>query len=283
MRTTTAEKKHQDDRNAGAIIAMDDRSPCDENATGIFANVPDLEPALYAPLTERPMTGFALTRRLGRPVSATLAALHTRGIVQRRTPNVLVAPLPYADALLDYLGGGAKRQPLSTDTVSATSDEVLGPTQRLFHSQMTMTLLSALLNGPVLASDFGAHSALRREARHLCAVGILQHRKVGLQDVYQINEEHPKASLLRQLVAAVVDTVPQIRWTKRSKGFKSFGEGHPNAKLSDRDVREIIDRAKAGESAKMIAQDFGITAIYVRALQRGKYRRSMYGHSQASA
>lgn len=51
-----------------------------------------------------------------------------------------------------------------------------------------------------------------------------------------------------------------------------FGEEHPGAKISDRDLDEIIARRAAGERCKSIAAAFGIRSDYVSRLTRGKGR-----------
>ena len=48
------------------------------------------------------------------------------------------------------------------------------------------------------------------------------------------------------------------------------GDQNPNAKLSEKDVKEIVSRRNAGEMLKTIASDFGITLTRVSQLARAK-------------
>lgn len=50
------------------------------------------------------------------------------------------------------------------------------------------------------------------------------------------------------------------------------GEAHPASKLTDEQVAEIQRRKAGGESAKLIAAEFGITDIYVHKLCRAGRR-----------
>jgi hypothetical protein len=50
----------------------------------------------------------------------------------------------------------------------------------------------------------------------------------------------------------------------------AFGERKPNAKLTEADVKEIVRRRKAGEKARLIADDFNVSDSLVCAIAAGK-------------
>lgn len=60
----------------------------------------------------------------------------------------------------------------------------------------------------------------------------------------------------------------------RAKSGSPKGEDHPQAKLSDADVREIRDRYRAGARQGVLASDFGVSQAYISRLVSGKRRAS---------
>jgi DNA-binding transcriptional regulator LsrR (DeoR family) len=62
---------------------------------------------------------------------------------------------------------------------------------------------------------------------------------------------------------------------KVSKGRHTFGENHPNSKLSDTEVIEIRKLASEGMFQSDIARKFGIHDSYVSELVAGLKRRDI--------
>lgn len=61
---------------------------------------------------------------------------------------------------------------------------------------------------------------------------------------------------------------------RRSKGrhgedHHPFGDGHPLAKLTEADVREIRQRVGAGENFSELAREYGVSNVTLRAAARG--------------
>lgn len=60
----------------------------------------------------------------------------------------------------------------------------------------------------------------------------------------------------------------------KGRNKTNFGTKHPQAKLSDEEVRQIRNRIKFGEDFKTVAAEFGITPQYASQLARRKWRKS---------
>lgn len=65
---------------------------------------------------------------------------------------------------------------------------------------------------------------------------------------------------------------------KAKKGRAPKGEGHKSTKVSDQAILEIRKRAAAGESHRVIAEDYDLSQGYTSRVVRGHYRQSARAH-----
>lgn len=72
-------------------------------------------------------------------------------------------------------------------------------------------------------------------------------------------------------VARSLDAREQAK--ERVRRQQGYGEDHPKAKLSDKEIAEIRRRGESGEPRKDVAAEFGISQSYVSMLVKGKRRR----------
>jgi len=65
-------------------------------------------------------------------------------------------------------------------------------------------------------------------------------------------------------------TVSENANDKRAHGTMTLGEKSPAAKLTERQVREIRIRAKAGEIQKRLSEEYGVNPMQISRIIRGE-------------
>ena len=70
---------------------------------------------------------------------------------------------------------------------------------------------------------------------------------------------------------------------KCAKGRQCQGEGHPDAKLTEAAVVEIVRRVRGGETRRSVAGDYGVTPQYVGQLAAGKNWKHLAAFALATA
>jgi hypothetical protein len=111
----------------------------------------------------------------------------------------------------------------------------------------------------------GAHRLIYRHFMGKIPQGMVVNHKDG----------NKKNNLLSNLEIATPqqNSIHSIHVLKHGNVLNQWGENNPSAKLTNKQVLEIIDRRKQGETLKTIAQDYNVTIQTISKIVLGQRRQ----------
>jgi hypothetical protein len=252
-----------------------------EKCDAFIAALPDV-PGYTGILAALSRDGASTSRRLseitGVNTQAALSALRYRRLVVQDGMKIrLNAALPFMRNLQALLDGDVSEDQSHATSQTKAEPEVLRQAASLLFRSPTTTyvlvgLLAGLLTGPDLRRS---GDAMYREANRLSDAGMLNRSVAHGITRYHLNHKLDRMTELCALLAALAPHVEEYRIPRLDPSARTnYGVRHYRARLSDDDIRGIVERRLRGEPAADVAREFGITAVYVRALCRSEYRRS---------
>jgi hypothetical protein len=101
------------------------------------------------------------------------------------------------------------------------------------------------------------------------------HGKIPQGMVVNHKDGNKKNNLLSNLEIATPqqNSIHSIHVLKHGNVLNQWGENNPSAKLTNKQVLEIIDRRKQGETLKTIAQDYNVTIQTISKIVLGQRRQ----------